>query len=141
MKLRTYLNYGGNCAEAFRFYEKHLGAKIGMMMTHGEMPGGSNVPPEMKNSILHANITIGDTELMASDVPKDRFQPMRSAYLCLGVDSDAEAEKIFALLSDGGDVFMPMQDTFFASRFAMLRDKFGTSWMIIHEKPMGPPKP
>ena len=75
---------------------------------------------------------------MASDVSKDRFQPIRSAYLCLGVDSDAEAERLFKLLSDGGEVFMPMDETFFASRFGMLRDKFGTSRMVIHEKPMGP---
>jgi PhnB protein len=73
---------------------------------------------------------------MASDVPPERFQPMRSVYLSLSVDSDAEAERIYALLSEGGQVFMPMQDTFFASRFAQLRDRFGTSWMILHQKPM-----
>jgi PhnB protein len=66
---------------------------------------------------------------------------MRSVYLCLSVDSDAEAERLFKLLSDGGEVFMPIQETFFATRFAQLRDRFGTSWMIIHEKPMGPPQP
>jgi len=75
---------------------------------------------------------------MASDVPPERFQLMRSVYLSLSVDSDAEAERIYALLSEGGQVFMPMQDTFFASRFAQLRDRFGTSWMILHEKAMGP---
>ena len=135
MKLHTYLNYGGNCEDAFRFYEMHLGGKIGMMMRHGEMPGTANVAPELKNAILHASITIGDTTLMASDVPPGRFQPMRSAYLSLSVDSDAEAERIHALLADGGEIFMPMADTFFASRFSMLRDKFGTSWMILHERP------
>jgi PhnB protein len=138
MKVNTFLNYGGNCAEAFRFYEKHLGGKIEMMMTRGEMPGQSeSVAPESKNSILYASMTIGGTSIMGSDVPADRFQPMRSVYLSLGLDSDAEAERLFKLLAEGGEVFMPMQDTFFASRFAMLRDKFGTSWMIIHEKPMG----
>jgi PhnB protein len=139
--VNTFLNYGGNCAEAFRFYEKHLGGKIEMMMTRGEMPGQSDdVAPESKNSIVYASMTIGGTSIMASDVPADRFQPMRSVYLSLGLDSDAEAERLFKLLAEGGEVFMPMQDTFFASRFAMLRDKFGTSWMIIHEKPMGPPQ-
>ena len=141
MKVNTFLNYGGNCAEAFRFYERHLGGKIEMMMTRGEMPGQSDdVAPESKNSIVYASMTIGGTSIMASDVPADRFQPMRSVYLSLGLDSDAEAERLFKLLAEGGEVFMPMQDTFFASRFAMLRDKFGTSWMIIHEKPMGPPQ-
>jgi PhnB protein len=139
MKLHTYLNYGGNCEDAFRFYEKNLGGKIGMMMRHGEMPGATNVAPELKNAILHASITIGDTTVMASDVPPARFQPMRSAYLSLSVDSDAEAERIHGLLADGGEIFMPMADTFFASRFSMLRDKFGTSWMILHERPMQRP--
>jgi PhnB protein len=138
MKVNTYLNYGGNCADAFRFYEENLGAKIEMMMTFGEMPGQTDVKPETKDGILHASITIGGATIMASDVPADRFQLMRSVYLSLGVDTDAEAERIFKLLSDGGEVFMPIQETFFASRFAMLRDKFGTSWMIIHDKPMGP---
>ena len=76
---------------------------------------------------------------MASDAPADRYQPMRSAYLSLNVDDSAEAERIHKVLSDGGEVFMPMEETFFAHRFSMLRDKFGVSWMIIHEKPMGPP--
>jgi len=138
MKLHTYLNYGGNCEEAFRFYERHLGGKITMMMTHGEQPGPSEVSPEWKKAILHARIIIGDTALMAADIPPDRFQPMRSAYLSLSVHSIEEAERIYALLSDEGQTFMPMEETSFAFRFAMLRDKFGTSWMILHERPMPP---
>lgn len=137
MKVNTYLNYGGNCAEAFKFYEQHLGAKIGMLMTHDQAPGATNLDPKTAKAVLHASITIGTTTLMASDVPEDRFKPMRSVYICLNVDSDAEVEKIYALLSDDGEIYMPIQETFFASRFAQLRDKFGTSWMIIHEKPMG----
>jgi len=136
MKLNTYLNYGGNCAEAFHFYEEHLGGKIGMIMKHGDMPDQSKAIPELKDAVLHASIAIGDTIIMASDVPADRFKPMRSVYLSLSVASDADAERLFALLADGGEVFMPMQETFFASRFAQLRDRFGTSWMLIHEKPM-----
>jgi PhnB protein len=138
MKMRTYLNYGGNCAEAFHFYEKHLGARIDMLMTHDQAPGVTNVKPEWAKAVLHASITIGETQVMASDVPPDRFQPMRSVYLSLNVDSDAEAEGIYKLLSDGGEIFMPMQETFFASRFGQLRDRFGTSWMILHERPMPP---
>ena len=75
---------------------------------------------------------------MASDAPPERFQPMRSAYLSLGVGSNEEAERIHKLLADGGEVFMPMEETFFAFRFSMLRDRFGTSWMIIYERPMQP---
>jgi PhnB protein len=139
MKLHTYLNYGGNCAEAFRFYEQHLDGKIIMMMTYAEMPEPRNFPPGMEKQILHASIELGDTQLMASDVPPERFQPMRSAYLALSVDSIADAERIYGLLSDGGEIFMPMAETFFAFRFAMLRDKFGTSWMILNSRPLTHP--
>ena len=132
MKMTTYVNFAGSCAEAFRYYEKHLGGTIGMLMTHGEAPDQSRVPPELKNAVLHARITIGDTELMGADIPS--AQPMRSAYLSVGVESDAEAERIFAALADGGEVFMPMQETFFATRFAQLRDRFGINWMIVHER-------
>jgi PhnB protein len=136
MKLTTYLNYGGNCAEALRFYEKHLGGKILTMSTYDQTPDAKNLTPEQAKAILHARIIIGDTMIMASDTPPGRYQPMRSAYLALSVDSDEEAERIYALLSEGGEIFMKMEETYFAFRFAMLRDKFGTSWMIIHERPM-----
>lgn len=136
MELRTYVNFAGRCAEAFTFYEKHLGGRIGMMMTHGQSPDQSHVKPEWKDAVLHARISLGGTELMGADIPS--AQPMRSAYLSLGVGSDAEAERIFSALADGGEVLMPMQETFFATRFAQVRDRFGINWMIIHERPMPP---
>lgn len=135
MKLLTYLNYGGNCEQAFRFYEKHLGGKITALMTHGEMPGARDLSPEQARSVLHIRMNLGETEILASDVAPERFQPMRSAYLSLSVSSDEEAERIYTLLSEGAEIFMPMAETFFAQRFAMLRDRFGTSWMISHERP------
>jgi PhnB protein len=134
MKMNTYVNFAGKCADAFRFYERHLGGKVGMMMTHGEAPEPSRVNPAQKDAVLHARISIGGTELMGADIPS--AEPMRSAYLSLGVESDAEAERVFAALSDGGEIFMPMQETFFATRFAQLRDRFGINWMIMHERPM-----
>jgi PhnB protein len=136
MKLHTYLNYGGNCAEALHFYEEHLGGKILTIMTFDQMPGHSNTSPDQLKKVLHARIIIGETMLMASDAPPQIFQPMRSVYLSLNVDSTEEAERLYALLTDGGEIFMKMEETFFAFRFAMLRDKFGTSWMIVCEKPM-----
>ena len=135
MKLYTYLNYGGNCRQAFEFYQKHLGGKITMMLTHDQQPNAENVPADTRDTILHVRITLGETEVLGADVPPGRFQPMRSAYLSLMVTSIEEAERIYALLSNGGEVFMKMQETFFAFRFAMLRDSFGTSWMILHERP------
>ena len=136
MKLHTYLNFGGNCEEAFRFYEKNLGGKIEMMMRYADQPVPKNVPPGTENYVLYANMTMGETQLMGSDVPPERFQPMRSVYLSLTLDSSEEGERIFKLLSESGEVFMPMAETFFAHRFGMLRDRFGTSWMILHQKPM-----
>lgn len=136
MKLHAYLNYGGNCEAAFRFYEKNLRGKILMMMRYADQPDPKNVLPGTENFVLYANMAIAETQLMGSDVPPERFQPMRSVYLSLAVDSIEEAERIYKLLSDGGTVFMQMEETFFAFRFAMLRDKFGTSWMILHQKPM-----
>ena len=135
MQLQTYLNYGGNCEQAFRFYEQHLGGKITMMMRHGDQPDGPPVPAEWRRAVLHARMDLGGTQLLGADIPPDRFKPIRSAYLSLTLDSAQEAERVFSLLSDGGEVFMPMEETFFATRFAMLRDKFGTSWMLLHPKP------
>ena len=137
MKLYTYLNYGGTCRDAFRFYEQHLGGKITAMLTHAQQPNAGSVPESWKEAILHARIELGDTVLMGADIPPDRFQPMRSAYMTLIVDSADEAERIYALLSEGGQIFMPIAETFFAVRFAQLRDKFGTSWMILHERQQG----
>lgn len=134
MKMNTYVNFAGTCVEAFRYYEKHLGAKMGMMMTHAQAPGQSRVNPEWKDAVLHARISIGDTELMAADIPK--AEPMRSAYLTLSTDSDSEAERIFSALSEGGRVLMPLEETFFASRFGQVRDRFGINWMIVRERPM-----
>ena len=136
MKLNAYLNFGGNCEEAFRFYEKNLGGKVNALMRFADQPDPKNVPPGTEKFVLYANMSIAGTELMGSDVPSGRFQPMRSVYLSFGVDSDEEAERIFGLLKEGGEVFMPMEEMFFAFRFGMLRDRFGTSWMIIHPRPM-----
>src|SRR5262245_58076301 len=109
VKLDIYVNYPGNCEQAFRFYEQHLNGKITVMMTHQQQPGPSNVPEDWKNAILHARIEIGDTVLMGADIPN--AEPMRSAYLTLRLDSASEAERIYALLSDGGQVFMKMEET------------------------------
>ena len=108
-----------------------------MLMRRAEHPNQPATWPGWENSIQYALIDLGETEVMASDVPPDRFQPMRSVYLSLTVDNASEAERIWTLLSDGGQIFMPMEETFFAIRFGQLRDKFGTSWMISALKPQG----
>ena len=133
MKLDIYVNYPGNCQQAFRFYEQHLGGKITMVMTHQEQPDAANVSEDWKSAILHARMEIGDTILMGADIPQ--AEPMRSAYLTLRLNTPEEAEKVYAILSEDGQIFMKMEKTFFATRFAMLRDKFGTSWMLLCETP------
>jgi PhnB protein len=132
MKLDVYVNYKGNCRQAFQYYEQHLGGKITSMVTFKDLPDASSVPEDRKDNILHARIEIGGSVLMGADIP--HAEPMRSAYLSLSVGSDEEAERIYKLLSDGGEIFMKMEKTFFASRFAMLRDKFGTNWMLLCEQ-------
>jgi len=110
MKLTTYINYGGNCADALHFYEQHLGGKIVTMQTSTDARA-ENFPPGLEKGIIHARIIIGDTLLMASDGPPDKFQPMRSGLSCPSVDSNEEAERLYALLKEGGEIFMPMGET------------------------------
>ena len=130
MRLHTHLNFGGNCEEAFRFYEQHLGGRLTGIVRHGDQPN-PNIPADWSGKILHARIEIAGTVLMGADIPQS--EPMRSAYLSLTVDTEADAERLYGLLTDGGEVFMKMEKTPFANRFAMLRDKFGTSWMLLHQ--------
>jgi PhnB protein len=133
MKLNTYINYKGNCREAFQFYEKHLGGKITLLSTFNDLPDKSHIPAEnWENKVLHAQIEIGNGILMGADIPTS--ETMRSAYITLSVPDEDETERIYNLLTDGGQIFMKMGKTFFASRFAMLRDKFGTNWMLLHQK-------
>jgi PhnB protein len=129
MRLDIYLNYAGTCEEAFRLYEKELGGKITMIRRHADAPN-PNIPADWKEKVLHAQIELGNATLMGADVPT--AQPVRSAYVSLTVDSVKEAERLYEVLQQGGEVFMKMDETFFAKRFGMLRDRFGTSWMLLH---------
>ena len=103
-----------------------------MMMNQSQAPGA---PSGAGKAIIHARMNIGDTVLIANDVPPSVFQKMRSVYLHLSVDSAAEAERVHKLLAEGGEIYMPMEETFYATRFSMLRDRFGVSWSVIHERP------
>jgi PhnB protein len=133
MKLYTHLNFGGNCEAAFRFYEKHLGGKISMMMKTTDLPTGMKAPHESADAVIHARMSVAGVELIGNDVPRSHFEPIRSSYLYLALDSAEEADRIYAVLAEGGKVGVPLAPTFFASRFAQLRDSFGTLWTIIHE--------
>ena len=130
MRLDVYVNYRGDCEQAFRYYERHLGGRITGIVRHGERPNPAQ-PADWKDRVLHARIEIGSAVLMGADVAQ--AEPMRSAYLTLSLDSEEDAERTYAVLTDGGEVFMKLAKTPFANRFAMLRDRFGTSWMLLHE--------
>ena len=130
MRLDIYVNYRGTCEQAFRFYEQHLGGRLRSLVRHREQPN-PNIPAEWQEKVLHARIEIDTAVLMGADIPT--AEPMRSAYLTLTFDREADAERVYTLLAEGGEVFMKMAQTPFANRFAMLRDKFGTSWMLLHE--------
>jgi len=136
MNLYTHLNFGGNCEEAFRFYEKHLGGKITTIMKASQLPAQYDAQPGAENAVVHARMSIAGVELIGNDVPQGRFQPVRSSYLYFAVDSAKDADRIWAVLAEGGKIGMPIEETFFASRFGQLRDRFGTLWTIIHERPM-----
>jgi PhnB protein len=130
MRLDVYVNYRGTCEAAFRFYAQHLGGKITGLVRFSEQPSAS-LPPDWADKVLHARLELGTTVVMGADIPQ--AEPMRSAYLTLTLDAEGEAERVYALLIDGGEVFMKMEKTPFANRFAMLRDRFGTSWMLLHQ--------
>ena len=136
MKLNPYLVFDGQCAAAFRFYERCLGAKIVMMMTHGESPMAEQTPAGWRDKIMHARIMLGDDALMGSDAPPEHYDgPPRGFSVSLDIDDPTEAERVFHALAENGTVRMPIQKTFWAARFGMLVDQFGTPWMINCENP------
>lgn len=130
MQVHPYLNFNGDCAEAFRFYERLLGGTL-EMQTHGESPIAGDVPSEWHDRILHARMTVGDTVLMASDSPPEYYEKPQGLYVSLNVDNPADAERIFHALAENGTVKMPFEKTFWAAGgFGMLVDRFGTPWMV-----------
>jgi PhnB protein len=133
MQVQPYLFFNGRCEEAIEFYRRTLGAEATMLMRFRESPEApppGKVPPGWEDKVMHANLRFGDTEVMASDGCEQgaRFQGFS---LSLSARDDAEAGRLFAALSDGGQVQMPLTKTFFASSFGMLTDRFGVSWMVM----------
>jgi PhnB protein len=134
MQLNPYLNFNGQCEAAFKFYEKSLGGKIEAMFTHAGTPAEQQTPPEWRDKILHARLTIGDNILMASDAPPDCYEEPKGFSVSLQINDPKEAERIFYALAENGKVQMAIQETFWAARFGMLVDQFGIPWMINCEK-------
>ncbi len=135
MQVNPYLTFNGQCEAAFKFYEKVLGAKIAVMMPYEGSPVADQVPAEWRNKILHGRLAIGGQLLMACDAPPDRSEPMKGFSVVLGIADPAEAERTFHALAENATIRMPIQETFWATRFGMLVDRFGTPWMINCERP------
>jgi len=133
MLVQPYLFLDGRCEEALDFYRKTLGAQVEMMMRFKESPEQSMVPPDGGDKIMHASFRIGDSTVMASD-GRCLGQPAFQGFgLSLTVRDEAEADRVFGALSDGGQVQMPLTETFFSPRFGMVADRFGVTWMVIVE--------
>ncbi|HXE58245.1 MAG TPA: VOC family protein [Gemmatimonadales bacterium] len=138
MKANPYLSFDGRCAEAFRFYAELLGGTIEMMMTYGESPDAGAMPPGWAPDwVLHTTLVAGDVVLMGSDAPREHYSKPAGTHVALHVDRPEEAERIFRALAEGGTVTMPLGETFWARRFGMLIDRFGTPWMINGGHPEG----
>lgn len=136
MKLNPHVAFSGSCREAFELYERSLGGKILTMLTYGETPAGEHVPAEWRSKILHATLTIdGNIVLYGADLTPDRYQAPRGFHLAIGTSDPEEARRIFAALSEGGSVQMPLEKTFWAVAYGILTDPFGVSWEINCEQP------
>lgn len=130
MQLTPYLNFDGRCREAFELYRDVLRGEITGIMTYGESPMANEMPEESHDGVMHAVLVAEGATLMGSDGPPQGDGAAHTMWVALIVDEASEAERIFAALSDGADVQMPIQQTFWAERFAMLVDRFGTAWII-----------
>jgi PhnB protein len=134
MQVQPYLFFDGRCEEAVEFYRNVLGAEVTMLMRFKdspEPPQPGMVPPGAEDKVMHASFRLGDSTVMASD-GRCQGQPSFQGFsLTLSVTSEAEAERLFAALGDGGQVQMPLTKTFFSQRFGMVADRFGVSWMVL----------
>jgi PhnB protein len=135
MQLNPYLMFNGDCEAAFKFYERVLGGKIAAMMHYGTSPMAGKIPAEWNGKVMHARLTVGNLVLMGSDPPPGQSEPMKGFKISLGIEDPADAERIFNALAEGGKVEMAIQPTFWALRFGMLVDRYGTPWMVNCEKP------
>lgn len=133
MPIEPYLFFEGRCEEALEYYRRALGAEVEMLMRYEDSPEpiqGKAPPPD---KVMHASLRIGDARVMASDGFASGKPSFQGFSLSLPVKSEADAERVFGALADGGQVKMPLTKTFFAKRFGMVADRFGVSWMVIHE--------
>ena len=139
MEIKTYLDFDGRCEEAIEFYKRTLGAQVNMIMRFKEAPeageGCAGMPPNSENKVMHSSFRIGTTEIMATDGFCRGNTEFKGFSLTHEVSDEAEADRVFAALGDGGQVQMPLAKTFFSPKFGMVADKFGVSWMVLVATP------
>lgn len=133
MHINTHLNFNGDCTKAFKFYEQVLGGKIVFSMTWGEMPGADQFPAETHSRIMHINLKVGEQSIIGADSPPDRYEAPKGMNVAVHVKDKSEGERIFKLLSEGGKVNMPFEQTFWSPGFGMCVDRFGIPWMVNTE--------
>lgn len=131
MQVQPYLFFDGRADEAIEFYKKAVGAKPKMLMRFKDAPDQSMVAPGSAEKVMHAAVDIGDSTVLISDGRCTGQMNFKGFSLVVSAPSEAEAEKVFGALSEGGQVGMPMAKAFFAKRFGMVNDKFGVGWMVI----------
>jgi PhnB protein len=131
MQGQPYLFFDGRCDEALEFYKKAIGADVKMLMRFKDAPDKSMLSPGSENKVMHAQFQVGETAILASD-GRNKGQPKFDGFaLTIAAKDEADADKMFGALADGGQVTMPLAKTFFSPRFGMLSDKFGVNWMIL----------
>lgn len=135
MEIQPYLFFDGRCQEAIDFYRDALGAEVLMQMYFKDSPVPTSQPPEAADKIMHACVQIGKTQIFMSDGLCRGAPSFQGFTLSVLLNDDAEAERVFAALGDGGTVNMPMAKTFFASSFGMVADRFGVAWMVLVQTP------
>ena len=139
MQVSPYLSFNGQCEAAFKFYEQCLGGQLGAIFRYAGTPPADQVPADWQNKVMHGSVTIGDLILMGADVTPDRYESPKGFSLSVQIKSTTDAERIFRELGKDGRVVMPLEKTFWADRFGMLIDRFGTPWLINCEGSDQPP--
>jgi PhnB protein len=130
MQINPYLSFNGTCEEAFKFYEKTLGGKIESLMTNAGAPSMGEIPAGWESKVMHARLSVGGTTIMGSDAPPAYYKEPQGIDISINLNDPQEADRIFNALAENGTVRMPIQKTFWASRFGMLVDRFGIPWMV-----------
>jgi len=137
MAFHPYLNFDGNCREAFTRYQEIFGGEL-QILSMKDMPGDDPAPPELADMVMHAALVLDDDVLMASDArPGEPFGPVQGMYCNFGTADADEARRVFEALAEGGTVEMPIAESFFSPAFGICTDRFGTPWMVVAEAPQG----